>query len=53
MDGSTDKANVDDLVVIVYCSKDVSVEEVGNCTRCFSIQVLRKADVAGLIECPR
>ena len=35
----------------MYCSRDVSVEEVGNCTRYFSIQVPRKADAAGLIEC--
>ena len=52
MDSSTDKGNIEDeLIVILYCTKDTVAEEVGTCTRFFSLQEPKKADADGLIEC--
>ena len=52
MDGSTDSGNVEEeLVVIMFCKRDASVEEVRSCARYFAIQEPKRADANGLIEC--
>ena len=52
MDGSVDAGRVEDeLVVILYCKKDDSSDEIRSCTRFFTVQVPSRADTAGLIEC--
>ena len=52
MDGSVDVGKVEDeLIVILYCMKDNSSEEIWSCTRFFSVQAPSRADAAGLIEC--
>ena len=52
MDGSTDKGNVEDeLIVILYSTKDTAAEEVKTHARFFSLQEPKKADADGLIEC--
>ena len=52
MDGSTDKGNVEDeLVVIRYSTKDPVAEVVGTHARFFSLHEPKKADADGLIEC--
>ena len=51
MDGSTDSGNVEELVVIMFCKWDASVEEVRSCARYFAIQEPKRADANGLIEC--
>lgn len=52
MDGSVDAGKVEDeLIVILYCMKDNSSEEIRSCTRFFSVQAPSRADAAGLIEC--
>ena len=52
MDGSTDVGNVEnELIVVLYCKKDVEAQEMKLYTRYFSIQVPHKADANGLIEC--
>ena len=52
MDGSTDKGNVEDeLIVILYSIKDTEAEEIGTRDRFLSLQEPKKADADGLIEC--
>ncbi len=52
MDGSTDAGIVEnELVVIMYCAKDAASESVKSCARFFSIEVPKKADSNGLVEC--
>ena len=52
MDGSVDADNAEDeLIVILYCMKDNSSEEIRSCTRFFSVQAPSRADAAWLIEC--
>ena len=52
MDGSVDAGRVEDeLVVILYCKKDNSSEEIRSCTRFLSVQAPSRADAAGLVEC--
>ena len=52
MDGSTDRGNVEDeLIVIPYSTKDSLAEEVGMHARFFALQEPRKADADGLIDC--
>jgi len=50
MDGSTDSGNVDDLVLIQYCTKDADAQEMRSCTRYLSLEVPMKADADGLIK---
>ena len=50
MDGSTDAGNVEDeLVLIQYCMKDDTTQEIRCCTRFLSVEVPQKADADGLI----
>ena len=52
MDGSTDKGNVEDeLVVILYSTMDSVAEDVSTRARFISLQEPRKADAEGLIDC--
>ena len=52
MDGSTDIGNVEDEVVaLVYHTKDDATEEIKSCARYFSVQVPEKADADGLVRC--
>ena len=52
MDGSTDKGNVEDeLIVILYSVKDTVAEEIGTRARFLSLQEPKKVDADGLIEC--
>ena len=52
MDGSIDAGNVEDeLIVILYCKKDDAIEEIKSCVRYFTVEVPKKADANGLIEC--
>lgn len=52
MDGSTDSGKVEDeVVVIMYCTQDAVSEKVKSCARYFSIEVPKKADADGLVEC--
>ncbi len=49
MDGSTDAGNIEDeLIIIMYCTKDVASESLKSCARYFAIEV---PDADGLIEC--
>ena len=49
MDGSTDKGNVEDELIVI--TKDNVAEEVGTHARFFSLQEPKKADADGLIQC--
>ena len=52
MDGSTDAGNVEDeLIIIMYSRKDVAKEEVRSCARFLSVEVPKRADASGLIDC--
>ena len=52
MDGSTDAGNgEDELVVIFYCYKDDTAQEVRSCARYVSLEIPTKADTEGLIKC--
>ena len=52
MDGSTHKGNVEDeLIVILYSTRDTVAEEVRTHVRFFSLKEPKKADADGLIEC--
>ena len=52
MDSSTDAGNVEDeLVLIQYCMKDDTTQEIRCCTRFLSVEVPQKADADGLIAC--
>ena len=51
MDGSVDAGKIEDeLIVILYCSKDDTCEEIRSCTRFFLVEVPSRADAAGLVE---
>ena len=51
MDGSTDAGKIEDeLIIILYCLKDDSAEEIRSCLRYFSVHVPKRADSKGLIE---
>ena len=52
MDGSTDAGNIEEeLIVIMYCVKDEASESIKSFARYFTIEVPKKADSDGLIEC--
>ena len=52
MDGSTDKAKVEnELIVLLYCSKDDEAEEMNTCARYFTVLEPAKADGDGLVQC--
>ena len=52
MDGSTDAGNVEDeIFVLLHCFKDDKSEEMQSYARFFSVQVPKKADADGLIDC--
>ncbi len=52
MDGSTDRRNVEDELIVILCStKDTVAEEISTCVRFFSLQEPKKADADGLIDC--
>ena len=52
IDGSTDRGNVEDeLIVILYSIEDTVAEEIGTHSRFFSLQEPKKADADGLIGC--
>ena len=52
MDGSTDKAKVEnELIVLLYCSKDDKAEEMNTCARYFTVLEPAKADGDGLVQC--
>ena len=52
MDGSTDAGNVEDeIFVLLHCFKDDKSEEMQSYARLFSVQVPKKADADGLIDC--
>ena len=52
MDGTTDAGNQEDeLIVLLYCSKDATVQEITPCTRYLSIHTPEKADASGLLSC--
>ena len=52
MDGTTDAGNQEDeLIVLLYCSKDNTVQEITPCTRYLSIYSPGKADACGLLSC--
>ena len=52
MDGSTDAGNVEDeIFVLPHCFKDDKSEEIRSYARFFSVQVPKKADADGLIDC--
>ena len=51
MDGTTDAGNQEDeLIVLLYCSKDATAQEVTSCTRYLSIHTPGKADANGLLS---
>ena len=41
----------DELIVILYSTKDTVAEEISTCARFFSLQEPKKADADGLIDC--
>ena len=52
MDGTTDAGTLkDELIVLLYCSKDGTTQEITPCTRYLSIHSPGKADVNGLLSC--
>ena len=52
MDGTTDAGNQEDeLIVLLYCSKDATAQEISPCTRYLSIHSPGKADASGLLSC--
>ena len=52
MDGSTDTGNIEnELVVIQYCVRDDTAQELRSCTQYHSLEVPTKADADGLISC--
>ena len=52
MDGSTDKAKVEnEVIVLLYCSKDDEAEEMNTCARYFTVLEPAKADGDGLVQC--
>ena len=52
MDGSTDAGNVEDeLVLILYCTRDDPAQEMRSCVRYLTLEVPVKADADGLIKC--
>ena len=52
MDGSTDAGNVkDEVFVLLHCFKDDKNKEIRSYARFFSVQVPKKADADGLIDC--
>ena len=51
MDGSTDTGNIEnELVVIQYCVRDDTAQELRSCTRYLSLEIPTKADADGLIS---
>ena len=54
MDGTTDAGNQEDeLIVLVHCSKDDSIQEGTPHTRFLSIHSPKQADARGLLVCLR
>ena len=54
MDGTTDAGNQEDeLIVLLYCSKDGTTQEITPCTRYLSIHNPGKADANGLLSLVR
>ena len=53
MDGSTDAGNVEDeVIVILYSTRDEATQEIKSCVRFLSVDVPTKADDAdGLLNC--
>ena len=52
MDGWVDAGKIEDeLIVILYWSKDDTCEEIRSCTRFFSVEVPSRANPTGLVEC--
>ena len=52
MDGSTDKGRVEnELFVILFCKRDVAVQELRTCARYFCVLEPTKADADGLVQC--
>ena len=52
MDGTTDAGNQEDeLIVLLYCSKDATTQEITPCTRYWSIHSPGKVDANGLLSC--
>ena len=52
MDGTTDAGNQEDeLIVLLYCSKDATTQEITPCTRYWSIHSPGKVDAIGLLSC--
>ncbi len=54
IDGTTDSNNQEDeLIVIVYCTKNNRTEELNVCTRFISVSNPTRGNAAGLYECVR
>jgi len=52
MDRTTDAGNQEDeLIVLLYCSKDATAQEITPCTHYLSIHSPGKADASGLLSC--
>ena len=52
MDGSTDSGNLEqELVVVLFCQKDDSTEEIRSYARFLCVATPEKADANGLIKC--
>jgi hypothetical protein len=52
MDGTSDAGNQEDeMIVLLYCRKDATAQEVTSCTRYLSIHSPGKADASGLLLC--
>lgn len=51
MDSTTDAGNQEDeLIVLLYCSKDVTAQEITPCTRYLSIHSPGEVDASGLLS---
>ena len=51
MDSSTDVGNVkDEVIVIIYSTRNRATQEIISCTRFFSVKVPMKADANGLLN---
>ena len=52
MDGMTDAGNQEDeMIVLLYCFKDATAQEITPCTRYLYIHSPEKADASGLLSC--
>ena len=52
MDGTTDAGNVEEeLVALVFCTKDASTQQLITCSRFLSLYSPKKADASGLLQC--